>query len=149
MSKVRIRHKEVAGTRAHELVFKTVVTSIVVIATNVIGNYALTRGMRQIGVVETWSPVPYIEAFAHPWVGIGVAFMLAWLISRLILLSWADLSYVLPVTAFSYALSALAGALYLHEKVTMREWVGVCLITAGVALVAITFPETTEITEEE
>lgn len=149
MSKVHIRHTEVAGPRAHQLVLKTVVVSIVVIATNVIGNYALTVGMRQIGVVETWSPVPYIEAFAHPWVAIGVAFMLAWLISRLILLSWADLSYVLPVTAFSYALSALAGAVYLHEKVTKRQWAGVVLITAGVALVAITFPETTEITEEE
>ena len=104
--------------RKHNLVWKTAVISIFVIATNVIGNYALKRGLDQVGVVETWSPMPYIRAFAHPWVAVGASFMLAWLISRLLLLSWADLSYVLPVTSFSYVLSAVAGAIYLHEKVT-------------------------------
>ncbi len=130
------------------LLLKTLIVSLVVIVTNVVGNYALTLGMRQVGVVESWSPLPYIRAFAHPWVGIGVAFMVGWLVSRLALLSWADLSYVLPITSFSYALSALAGALYLHEKVTEREWAGVSLITLGVVLVALTYPETTEIAEE-
>ena len=128
--------------RKHSLVWKTAVISLVVIATNVIGNYALKRGLDQVGVVETWSPMPYIRAFAHPWVAVGVTFMLAWLISRLLLLSWADLSYVLPVTSFSYVLSAVAGAIYLHEKVTWMQWAGISAITVGTALVAFTFPET-------
>ena len=128
--------------RKHSLVWKTAVISIVVIATNVIGNYALKRGLDQVGVVETWSPMPYIRAFSHPWVAVGVIFMLAWLLSRLLLLSWADLSYVLPVTSFSYVLSAVAGAIYLHEKVTLMQWAGISAITVGTAMVAFTFPET-------
>jgi drug/metabolite transporter (DMT)-like permease len=128
--------------RKHSLIWKTAVISIVVIATNVIGNYALKRGFGQVGVVETWSPLPYIRAFAHPWVAAGVVFMLAWLVSRLLLLSWADLSYVLPVTSFSYVLSAVAGALYLHEKVSWLQWTGISAITVGTAMVAFTFPET-------
>ena len=128
--------------RKHSLVWKTAVISLVVIATNVIGHYALKRGLDQVGVVETWSPTPYIRAFAHPWVAVGVTFMLAWLISRLLLLSWADLSYVLPVTSFSYVLSAVAGAIYLHVKVTWMQWAGISAITIGTALVALTFPET-------
>src|SRR5579883_1895381 len=107
------------------LIWKTAILSIVVIATNVIGNYALTRGLRDVGVVVSWSPVPYIRAFAHPMVSIGVFFMLGWLISRLALLSWADLSYVLPVTAFSYVLSAIAGILYLNETVNNLHWAGI------------------------
>jgi len=128
--------------RKHSLIGKTVVVSIVVIATNVFGNYALKVGLGQVGTVVSWSPLPYIHAFTHPWVALGVACIFAWLISRLLLLSWADLSYVLPVTSFSYALSALAGALYLHEKVTSRQWAGIIAITIGTGLVALTFPET-------
>lgn len=128
--------------RKHSLVWKTAVISIVVIATNVIGNYALKRGLGEVGVVASWSPLPYIKAFGHPWVAMGVTFMLAWLLSRLLLLSWADLSYVLPVTSFSYVLSAVAGAIYLHEKVTWTQWAGIGAITIGTAMVAFTFPET-------
>jgi drug/metabolite transporter (DMT)-like permease len=123
------------------VLLKTAIVSLIVIATNVIGNYGLTRGMHQVGVVESWSPLPYIAAFAHPWVAIGVVFMIGWLVSRLALLSWADLSYVLPVTSLSYALSALAGAFYLHEKVSALQWGGIAVITLGAGLVALTFPE--------
>ena len=124
------------------LIWKTILVATVVVATNVAGNYALKVGLDQVGTVVSWSPLPYIRAFAHPWVAIGVTLMLAWLVSRLLLLSWADLSYVLPVTSFSYALSALAGAKYLHEKVTLLQWSGIAAITVGTALVAFTFPET-------
>lgn len=128
--------------RKHSLIWKTAIVSIIVVATNVIGNYALKRGFDNVGVIVTWSPLPYIRAFGHPWVALGVAFMLAWLITRLLLLSWADLSYVLPVTSFSYVLSAVAGAVYLHEKVTSLQWAGISAITLGTAMVAFTYPET-------
>lgn len=128
--------------KMNQIIWKTILTSAVVIGTNVIGNYGLSRGLRQVGVIETWSPLPYIRAFAHPWVLVGVIFMLGWLISRLILLSWADLTYVLPVTSFSYVLSALAGAFLLHERVSLRHWSGIVSITIGVSLVGFTYPET-------
>lgn len=135
-------------TKKHAVIVKTVVASIVVVATNVVGNYALSRGMHQVGVLESWSPVPYLRAFVHPWVSIGVVFMVAWLASRLALLSWADLSYVVPVTSFSYALSAVAAELYLGEHVSALRWAGISVITVGVALVALTYPETPELYHE-
>lgn len=75
--------------------------------------------------------------------------MVIWLIARLALLSWADLSYVLVVTSFSYVLSAIAGAVGLNESVTWIHWLGICLITLGVALVARTAPHTTGRLESE
>src|SRR5215472_13959473 len=107
------------ATRRQQVLGKTAIVSAVVIATNVFGNYALTRGLRQVGIVESWSPWPYIHTFAQPWVAVGVVFMAAWLMTRLSLLSWADLTYVLPVTSFSYALSAIVGALYVNEQVSV------------------------------
>jgi drug/metabolite transporter (DMT)-like permease len=128
--------------RKHSLIGKTAVVSLVVIGTNVIANYALERGLRQVGVVESWSPAPYIRAFGHPWVAIGVIFMFAWLATRLSLLSWADLTYVLPVTSFSYVISAVIGAVYLDEQVSVLHWLGISVITLGILLVVLTYPKT-------
>ncbi len=133
-----------ARPKLSALVWKTAIVSSIVVGTNVVGNYALTRGMREVGVIESWSPMPYLHAFLHPWVSVGVLFMIGWVVSRLALLSWADLSYVLPVTATSYALSALAGAIYLRERVTHLQWAGIAVITIGAGLVALTPPETVD-----
>ncbi len=129
--------------RRYSLISKTAVVSAVVVATNVIANYALNRGLREVGVVESWSPVPYIQAFSKPWVAVGVIFMVAWLVTRLSLLSWADLTYVLPVTSFSYVLSAVVGVVYAHERVSNLSWAGIFLITIGILLVLLTYPKTT------
>jgi len=136
-------------TERQRLFWKTAIVCVIVVATNVIGNYALARGLRQTGVIESWSPVPYIEAFVHLWVAVGVALMVVWLIARLALLTWADLSYVLVVTSFSYVLSAVAGVVGLRENVSWIHWLGICLITLGVALVARTSPHTTNNLESE
>jgi uncharacterized membrane protein len=59
------------------------------------------------------------------------------------LLSWADLSYVLPVTALGYVLTVLAGRVLLTEQVTGKRWAGTLLIVAGVFLVGRTPVRTT------
>jgi uncharacterized membrane protein len=58
------------------------------------------------------------------------------------LLSWADLSYVLPVTSIGYVVVALIGKVMLHESITGRRWAGIGLIVAGVALVGGSAPST-------
>ena len=62
--------------------------------------------------------------------------LIVWQLSRMALLSWADLSYVLPVTSVGYVLVALIGKVLLHEAITGRRWAGIVLIMAGVALVS-------------
>jgi uncharacterized membrane protein len=58
------------------------------------------------------------------------------------LLSWADLSYVLPVTSVGYVVVALIAKVMLHEAITGRRWAGIVLIMAGVALVSAGAPST-------
>ncbi len=134
---------------SQRLAWKTAIVCAIVVGTTVAGCYALARGLRHVGGFASWSPVPYIEASVHFWIAVGVILMVMWLIARLALLSWADLSYVLVVTSFSYVLSAVAGAVGLNEKVTWIHWLGICLITLGVALVAYTPPHTTGHLESE
>lgn len=128
---------------------KIIVSSAVVIALNVLGNFALSRGMHEVGVVETWSPMPYIRAFAHPWVVLGVLMMTGWFLSRLVLLSFADLSFAVPITSLSYVFTAIVGVLLLHDRVDFMDWVGICLVAFGAAVVGRTQPQTTHEREIE
>jgi drug/metabolite transporter (DMT)-like permease len=68
----------------------------------------------------------------------GIVLLICWLIAQLSLLSWADLTYVLPITALGYVLAALLGAFALGERVSLSRWAGILLITAGVAVVSRT-----------
>jgi len=119
------------------------VLAIVVICCNVGGNLLLSVGMHDVGATVSASPVPYLRALLNPWVITGIVLLGGWLFANLSLLSWADLSYVLPVTAVGYVLSALLGALVLKEQVTVVRWTGVAMITGGAIIVGLTTPRTT------
>ena len=64
------------------------------------------------------------------------------LLARLALLSVADLSFILPVTAIGYVIAALLGHVFLHELVSPQRWLAVVLIFGGAALVSSTPPRT-------
>jgi drug/metabolite transporter (DMT)-like permease len=65
------------------------------------------------------------------------------MITDLALLSAADLSFVLPVTASAYILIALAGHFLLHDRISWVRWMGIATITAGVILAEKTPTRTT------
>jgi uncharacterized membrane protein len=119
---------------------KTRIFTALVVISNVLGNFSLTWGMRQVGSVVSLSPWPYIAALLNPWVALGVSLLIVWLISQMTLLSWADLSYVVPVTSVGYVLAAVAGRIFLHEEISLARWTGVALIMLGVAIVSKTAP---------
>jgi drug/metabolite transporter (DMT)-like permease len=60
------------------------------------------------------------------------------------LLSWADLSFVLPVTSIGYVLTAIVGWTLLGEHIGPGRWAGTLLIMGGTALVGSTEVRTTE-----
>jgi drug/metabolite transporter (DMT)-like permease len=115
--------------------------TVLTVLSNVAGNTALTKGMQQLGDPGN-SPLALIGALFHPWVAIGVVLLILWTLAHMALLSWADLSYVLPMTSIAYVLVALVGRFLLHEQVSPARWVGVTLIMAGVTLVGHTAPRT-------
>lgn len=112
-----------------------------VVLFNVLGNSLLSLGLRDAPHLGA-SPVGYILAMAHPAVLAGIVLLVSWMLSRMALLSWADLSFVLPVTSFGYVLSVAAGALFLGEQVSPWRWLGTLMIVAGTLLVGLTAPRT-------
>ena len=122
---------------------KTALTTLVVVVSSVFGNFALAWGMRKTAPDALQSPLGYLTVLFDPWVATGVCLLVLWLLSQMALLSWADLSFVLPVTSIGYVLTAISGRLFLNERISAARWTGVALIMAGVALVGRTQHNTT------
>lgn len=112
--------------------------ALAVIFFNAAGNYFLSIGMRQLGPLVSGAPLDYIRAIFHPAVLLGVVLLICWLFAQLSLLSWADLTFVLPISALAYVISAVLGAVSLHEHVSPSRWCGIALIGAGVLVVSRT-----------
>jgi len=116
---------------------KTHVFTMIVVLSNALGNFSLAWGMR--GRV-TSTALDYLAAIFSPWVAIGITLLILWLLSRMALLSWADLSYVITVTSLGYVASALIGRFFLAEQVSSTRWIGTGLIVAGKILVGLGSP---------
>jgi uncharacterized membrane protein len=122
---------------ASNLSAKTRLFAFLTIISNVAGNSALTKGMHQLGPIGN-TPLALIGALFHPWVALGVALLIVWTLTHMALLSWADLSYVMPITAISYVVTAFAAKVFLGEDVSPARWIGIVLVTVGVTLVGRT-----------
>ncbi|HXH83551.1 MAG TPA: EamA family transporter [Candidatus Tectomicrobia bacterium] len=104
------------------------------------GHVMLSKGMRTVGDL-TEAPAAALatmalRAVSNPWVLLGVALQASFFFLYLTLLSRADVSKVLPMTAFDYIVVALLAQALLAEPVTASRWAGIGLIVAGVALVS-------------
>ena len=111
---------------------------LVVILLKPFSNLFLAWGMRHFPEALSANPVLYVRAVLDPMVAIGIAMQIVWLLMRMALLSVADLSFVLPVTAVGYVLSTFLAHVFLHEEVSMERWMGTGLIFLGTALVSFT-----------
>jgi drug/metabolite transporter (DMT)-like permease len=116
---------------AYKLLFLTVVL-------RPFGNLSMAWGMRHFGPALGANPLLYAEALFHPYVALGIGLLIVSLLTRMALLSVADLSFVLPLTAMGYIVSTVLGKFVLDEQVSLGHWAGTLLVFAGVALVSST-----------
>ncbi len=106
-----------------------------------LGDITVSHAMKQIGDVHPLTPAVILRAlgraFRMGWIWIGIASMTVSFFSLLALLSWADVSVVVPATALSYVSGAFGAKFLLHEDVAPVRWVGVLLVCLGVALISM------------
>ncbi len=119
---------------------KTVALVLVAAMIGGTGHAFLARGMKSVGDL-TEAPGPrlagmVVRAVSSPWLLLGVALQATFFFTYLALLSRADVSLVLPMTAVDYIVVALLAQWLLGEAVTPARWAGIGLIVAGVFLVS-------------
>ncbi len=118
----------------HTLTPRRYLVLLAVMLTASVGDTLLDHGMKQVGPVT--HALSLITALANPWVIAGILLLLGFFASYLTALSWADLTFVLPSTAFGYVVVALLSKYWLHEQISLTRWAGILLIVAGVGFVA-------------
>jgi drug/metabolite transporter (DMT)-like permease len=120
---------------------QTIVFVGIIILTGAGGEIAISHAMKQIGEVHVLNFGSLLRASAQAvrigWIWVGVGLMATAFFSLLALLSWADVSFVVPATALSYVVGALGARFLLHERVTPARWAGVLLVCLGVALLSL------------
>ena len=117
---------------------KTATVLIIAIVSQAIGNVYLTKAMKAVttpGATDDLVSMA-MRAAANPALWLGTALLIVFFALYSAALSWADLSFVLPATAFGYVLNVAAGHYLLNESVSPARWAGSAIITLGVFLVS-------------
>jgi len=120
---------------------RVLVAMIVACTAAAFGQILVRQGMQQVGPLEAWAPGALIAYFWHaltnPYVMGGTFLNAVFYFLFVAVLSWAEVTVALPLTALEYAIAAVLGVLILKEVVPPLRWAGIVLIIAGVALVGI------------
>jgi drug/metabolite transporter (DMT)-like permease len=100
-----------------------------------LGDLLLKRGMNAVGHISIHDWTHAITALFNPWVAVGVLLLIGFFAAYSSALSWADLTYVMPATSLGYVFIALLSVFVLHENVSVTRWIGIILISSGVAVI--------------
>jgi drug/metabolite transporter (DMT)-like permease len=134
-----------AKTEQHSSVSKLTnrIFITLIVITSTMGNLLLGVGMQRMPDFGAVSFFSYLGALSTNWYFLGgTGLLIVWMISQLWMFTWADLTYVLPVTASAYIFTAILSKFFLGERISIARWTGIAIISFGVLLVSETPPDT-------
>lgn len=119
---------------------KVLVVLIFALMVEAVGVVFLSRGLKQIGEVQTVGLREISRIIAkgatNASVLFGVALETAFFGALIYLLSQRDVSLIWPLTSLGFVITALAAKFVLKEEVSAWRWAGVVLIVLGASLVS-------------
>ena len=134
-------------THTRRLQLKTIPMILISIILGPLGNVLLGKGMRGVGSVSgtrIGDLLPLVlRILSSGYIWLGIACLLGFFIVHMLLLTWADYSYVQPATSLSYFSISILSYLLLGEIISPLRWMGVTVICLGVFIVGRTAPNTT------
>ncbi len=121
--------------------FWEIVLLLVIVIAGTGGELSISRAMKTVGEVHDFRPTNLfrviLRAMHVGWMWIGFLLSIVAFLALLGALSIENVSFVVPVTAISYAAGTLGGKIFLGERVSLQRWAGVALVCIGVTLVFI------------
>ena len=120
---------------------KTALLLAIIILAGALGDVYIAKGMKQVGEVRT------LRLRELAWLGrrmvsnmaflLGLLSMIAGFLAFLVILSWADLSFIIPATSLNFVLATLGAKVILKENINRLRWLGTVLVGLGVTLVSL------------
>jgi drug/metabolite transporter (DMT)-like permease len=118
---------------------RTVILFFLIIVSGTGGELCVSRAMRSLGEVHDFSPKSIakfvLRGLQVPWMWLGVGMMTLAFFSLLAILSFRDVSFVVPVSALSYAAGAFGARAFLGERISRNRWLGIVVVCVGVTIV--------------
>ncbi len=134
-------------THTRRLQLKTIPLILISIILGPLGNVFLGKAMKSVGSLSsarTLDLVPIASrVLMSGYIWLGIFCLLIFFTVHMLLLTWADYSYVQPATSLSYVSITVLSYLLLGEVISPLRWLGVTVICLGVFLVGRTSPNTT------
>jgi drug/metabolite transporter (DMT)-like permease len=134
-------------TRTAVFRIKTALFILLIVIFAPLGNVLLSKGMKPIGAASTWDLAALshilLQILSSSYIWLGIACLLVFFVAHMLVLTWADYSYVQPASSFSYVSVAILGYLILGERISDLRGLGIAIICFGVILVGRTHPRTT------
>jgi drug/metabolite transporter (DMT)-like permease len=103
------------------------------------GELCVSRAMKSTGEIHDFGPKSILRFISQslrlPWMWMGIALMSLGFFSLLAILSFQEVSFVVPVSALSYAAGAFGAKAFLGERISRNRWIGIAVVCLGVTLV--------------
>jgi drug/metabolite transporter (DMT)-like permease len=126
----------------HRLTPPQYATLLAVVLTASFGDALLSRGMAHVTAVSGPVDLHHLPLLLHALTNLniiaGIILLIGFFASYMSALSWADLTFVMPATAFGNVVIALLSRFLLHEHLSLSRWFGILLLTSAVGFVANT-----------
>ena len=118
---------------------RVVVLFFLIVVAGTGGELCVSRAMKSIGEVHDFSPKSVLsfvlQSLRLPWMWLGIALMSLGFFSLLAILSFQEVSFVVPVSALSYAAGAFGAKAFLGERINGNRWIGIAVVCIGVTIV--------------
>jgi drug/metabolite transporter (DMT)-like permease len=120
---------------------KTFIVLFLATLSAAIGEVLMSYGMKRGGEIDLTVPSQWVglilSVVRNPYVLMGVVLLAIFFFLYLASLSWADISFVMPLTAMSYIFATVLAKFALKEDVSWFRWIGTAIIVVGIIVVAL------------
>ena len=110
-----------------------------IVVSGTAGELCVSRAMKSVGEVHDFRPRAILrfvlQSLRLPWMWLGIALMSLGFFALLAILSFQEVSFVVPVSALSYAAGAFGAKAFLGERINRNRWVGIAVVCIGVTIV--------------
>jgi uncharacterized membrane protein len=110
-----------------------------IVVSGTAGELCVSRAMKSVGEVHDFRPKSILrfvlQSLRLRWMWLGIALMGLGFFSLLAILSFQEVSFVVPVSALSYAAGAFGAKAFLGERINRNRWVGIAVVCIGVTIV--------------
>jgi len=110
-----------------------------IVVSGTAGELCVSRAMKSVGEVHDFRPRSILrfvlQSLRLRWMWLGIALMGLGFFSLLTILSFQEVSFVVPVSALSYAAGAFGAKAFLGERINRNRWVGIAVVCIGVTIV--------------